>query len=281
MTEILVDGLAFAEGPRWHDGRLWFSDMHDRRVKSVGPTGGEVVVELEIDDRPSGLGGDPDGKLLVVSMVDRRLLRWGGKELEEVADLSGFVDHSCNDMVVDGGGRAYIGNFGFDFFAGDKPRDTVLHMVDTATGDIRVVADGLKFPNGMVITDDGATLVVGESYGGCLTAFTIDDDGSLSDRRTFAALDRAVPDGICLDAGGAVWVASPLSNEVVRVQDGGEVTTRVSTDDRMAIACMLGGPDRRTLFVCTATTTDPVECAEQRAGRIEVVEVGVPGAGYP
>jgi len=278
-TTVLVDGLAFPEGPRWHESRLWFSDMHALWVKAVDEDG-KVEQIVEVAGRPSGLGWDVDGRLLVVSMADRRLLRFDGSDLTQVADMTDRVARDCNDMVVDRQGRAYIGNFGFDLHAGDTPTTTVLLMVD-ADAAVHEVADGLRFPNGMVITPDGSTLIVGESYGACLTAFAIAADGTLSDRREFAATAPAVPDGICLDEDGAVWVASPLTNEVIRVREGGEITDRISTGDRGAYACMLGGADRRTLFVCTSGTMIPAETVVQRTGRIETVGVDVPGAGLP
>lgn len=280
VLEMVADGLCFGEGPRWHDGQLWFSDMHGHRVCRLGAGGVETVAE--VPQQPSGLGWLPDGRLLVVSMVDRRLLRMEpDASLVTVADLTPYASWHCNDMVVDAAGRAYVGNFGFDLYAqGAEPVRASLVMVDPS-GEVRVVADDLAFPNGMVITPDGATLIVGESFGGCLTAFDIGGDGSLGGRRLWARMHHAVPDGICLDADGAVWAASPISNEVLRIAEGGEVLDRVGTGDRQAFACMLGGADRRTLYVCTAFTSEPHEAAGQRAARIEAVAVDVPGAGWP
>ena len=277
--EVVVDGLAFAEGPRWHDGELWFSDMHDHRVCVVDGNKARTVVE--VPTQPSGLGWRPDGRLLVVSMTDRRLLRLDADgTLNEVADLGAFATWHINDMVVDAVGRAYIGNFGSDIYTGQPPVAAVLVAVEPE-GVVRAVANDLLFPNGTVITPDGKTLIVGESYGARLTAFDIEADGSLSGRRVFAQLDGAVPDGICLDAEGAIWLASPISHEVVRVRDGGEVLERINVGERQAYACMLGGDQRTTLFVCTAFDSEPEKCREQRAGRIEAVEVEVPGAGLP
>jgi sugar lactone lactonase YvrE len=282
QLSTVVDGLAFAEGPRWHDGRLWFSDMHGHAVMNVAADGSDLRTVVEVSLQPSGLGWDPDGLLLIVSMVDRRLLRLEADgSLSSVADLSSVATWHCNDMVVDTLGRAYVGNFGFDLYgANPTPVATALALVDRV-GTVRVAADNLRFPNGTVITPDGSTLVVGESFGGCLTAFDIATDGSLSGRRVWAQLSGAVPDGICLDAEGAIWAASPISNEVVRVAEGGEVLERVRTGERQAFACMLGGADRRTLFVCTAMTSEPEESARTREGRIEAVQVDVPGAGLP
>jgi sugar lactone lactonase YvrE len=277
--DTLLDGLCFGEGPRWRDGRLWLSDMHGHTVLTVDLDGKREDV-AHVDGKPSGLGWLPDGRLLVVSMHDRRLLRReAGGRLVTHADLSGFTDSPCNDMVVDAAGRAYVGNFGFDFEHGEKPRATCLLRVDP-DGRAAVAAEEMRFPNGSVITPDGRTLIVGESFGGCLTAFTIGADGVLSARREWAKLEGAVPDGICLDAENAVWVASPVSNEVLRVREGGAAAERIPVG-RMAIACMLGGPDRRTLFVLSADTVNAEECAARRSARVEVTRVEVPGAGLP
>jgi sugar lactone lactonase YvrE len=277
-TKILLDGLSFPEGPRWRDGKLWFSDMHDHRVLTLD-AGGRTETICEVPERPSGLGWLPDGRLLVVSMTNRRLLRLEAGGLVEHADLSALATYHCNDMVVDAQGRAYVGNFGSDIDSGGTPDPAAL-ILALPDGRARVVATDLAFPNGCVITPDGSTLIVGESFGARLTAFDIAADGSLSNSRVWAQLEGAVPDGICLDAEAAVWVASPASNEVLRVREGGEVTERVATD-QMAIACMLGGDDRKTLFVLTAPSTHPEESAKLRGSRIESVEVSVPGAGLP
>ena len=275
----MVEGLAFAEGPRWHEGALWYSDMHDRSVQRVEPDGSpEVMLRLE-DDEPSGLGWLPDGRLLVVSMRARRVLVWDGESLALHADLSADGDQPCNDMVTDARGRSYVGNFGFDLHAREEPRTTHLHLVE-ASGESRIVADDLAFPNGSVVSADGGTLIVGESFAARLTAFTIADDGTLTDRRVWATLEGAVPDGICLDAEGAIWVASPVSHEVLRVHEGGEVSERIPTGEQ-AIACMLGGADRRTLYVCVSPTIDPEICLADRKTRIDAVRVDVPGAGRP
>jgi sugar lactone lactonase YvrE len=281
--EVVVEGLAFGEGPRWRDGRLWFSDMHDHFVKSYEPSTGRLDTIVEVPGAPSGLGWDANGNLLVVSMDDRRLLRVQDGATSELADLSGYTDRPINDMVVSAQGTAYIGSFGFDLHAGDAPRPTVVLAVDLATGSHRAAADEMRFPNGMVITPDGRTLVVAESFGACLTAFSISSaDGSLGDRREFAALDGGVvPDGICLDAEGCVWVSSPTTHEFVRVREGGEVTQRISTGERMAIACMLGDDDRRTLYMLTSKGLDPQKAKELRTGRLERMRVDVAGAGLP
>ena len=264
--EVLIDGLCFPEGPRWHDGKFWFSDMHAKRVVRVGSDGRAETV-VEVPNNPSGLGWLPDGRLLVVSMNDRRLMR---------LDPGGL----CNDMVVDAAGRAYVGNFGYDLIANEAPRPTALARVDP-DGKTSVAATDLLFPNGTVITPDERTLIVGESFGARLSAFDVARDGSLSNRRVWAALEGgAIPDGIALDAEGAIWVASPTTGECLRVHEGGRVSARVRGAG-LAYACALGGPDRRTLYLCTAETHHPVECVEKRTGRIEIQNVDVPGAGWP
>jgi sugar lactone lactonase YvrE len=275
--ETLIAGLRFPEGPRWRDGRLWFSDMHAQQVLAVDPSGTLETIATVPED-PSGLGWLPDGRLLIVSMRDRRLLRLDPAGLTEVADLSHLAPCHCNDMVVDARGRAYVGNFGFDLHAGQSPAPTNLILVEP-DGRARVAAADLRFPNGSVITPDGRTLVVGETFGGCLTAFDVAEDGSLSGRRVWAQMERAVPDGICLDAEGAIWVASPIGHSVLRLREGGEVTHRIEVENE-AFACMLGGPERRTLFLCTAASSEPNQ-TKARTGRIEQVEVEVPGAGLP
>jgi sugar lactone lactonase YvrE len=278
-TKILIDGLCFPEGPRWHDGEFWFSDMHAKRVMRSSLDGRARVV-VEVAERPSGLGWLPDGRLLIVSMYDRRLLRLDPGGLAHVANLAPIATFHANDMVVDRHGRAYIGNFGFDLIAGESARTTSLARVDP-DGSVHVAATELTFPNGMVITPDDRTLIVGETFGSCLTAFDKALDGSLSKRRVFAKLEGgAVPDGIALDAEGAVWVASPLTNECLRVHEGGRVSRRLHASAR-PYACALGGPDRKTLFVCTAETHHPDDCVEKRSGKIETVRVDVAGAGLP
>ena len=281
--DVIVDGLAFPECPRWHDAALWFSDQHDLKVLRVDVSSGATTTVCEVARQPSGLGWLPDGDLLVVSMHDRRLFRLRGDgELVEHADLSGVASFHCNDMVVDSVGRAYVGNFGFDFETrGSEFVAAAIALVDP-DGTVRVAADGLGFPNGSVITPDGSTFIVGESFGGGLTAFSIADDGTLHDRREYARVEGAVPDGICLDADGAVWFADPVGGDVIRVREGGEVTDRLAVGDgRKAYACTLGGPDRRTLFVCAASSHSAATTTRARDGRIVAVQVDVPGAGLP
>ena len=277
--EVLLDGLIFLEGPRWYDGKLWFSDMFAGQVRTVDLSGNTEVV-AEVAERPSGLGFLPDGRLLIVSMQNRQLLRLDRTGLTSVADLSDLAVGSPNDMVVDTHGRAYIGHFGYDLFGGEEPRPASLLLV-TPDGQIREVADGLEFPNGTVISPDGKTLIVAETFGRRLTAFSIADDGGLSERRVFAQFDEETPDGICLDARGGVWVSSFESGEFVRVEDGGTITDRIPVPGKRAVACALGGPQRQTLFLLTAETTLEELAQGKSIGRVETVRVDTPGAGLP
>ena len=290
MTQprVLASGLHFGEAPRWHDGVLWFSDFFDYAIKTVDLTG-HIEVKLNLSDRPSGLGWLPDGRLLVVSMTARSVLRLEGRSLVLHADLSPLATFHCNDMVVDSKGRAYVGNFGFDLdtaeIAGTLAEVVAAHKGATLAradpdGSIHAVADGLMFPNGTVITPDGRTLIIAESFGRRLTAFDIAHDGSLSNRRLWADLGRRIPDGICLDAEGAIWVANPITPECFRVAEGGEILDVIETDHR-CFACMLGGGDRRTLFMLTSQYSLAVEASVRRTGNVLIAEVETPGAGLP
>jgi len=276
---VLLDGLDFGEGPRWRDGRLWFSDFHQHRVSSVGDDGVRRV-ELEIDDSPSGLGWLPDGRLLVVAMESRRVLRVepDGAVVTH-ADLRGVATGSCNDMVVAADGTAYVGNFGYDFTVGEPRRAAALARI-APDGTVAVAAEELEFPNGTVITPDGRTLIVGETFGRRATAFTIADDGSLHDRRLWADLGEVLPDGCTLDAEGAIWFADARSATVVRVREGGEVTDLIDVGQR-AFACALGGDDGRTLYVVCANSAHEGEVAGTSNGTIRTARVDVPHAGLP
>ena len=278
MSDVLVDGLTFPEAPRWRDGKLWFSDFYSHRVLAVDLTG-RLETVVEVPQRPSGLGWTADGTLLVVSMLDRRLLRVERGTTRVVADLSALATGPCNDMVVDAAGRAYVGNFGFDRHRGEPERTTCLARVDP-DGRVTRAADDLHFPNGTVITPDGRTLIVAETLAHRLTAFDVAADGALSNRRVLATIDGCFPDGICLDAEGAVWVADARSNRVIRVRADGAIDRALVTGQRGAYACMLGGSDRRTLFVLTNTGSGPA-MADKTDGRIETYRVDVPGAGLP
>jgi sugar lactone lactonase YvrE len=286
-TDILAEGLYFGEGPRWHEGRLWFSDFYDHAVKSVD-AGGDLRTELELDDQPSGLGWLPDGRLLLVAMKERAVKRLDPSGLVLHADISDLTVHLCNDMVVDGDGTAWVGNFGFDLDAElesrggevfSEHRTANLVRVDP-DGAVHLAAEGMHFPNGSVVTPDGKTLIVAETLAGSLTAFTISADKSLSDRRTWAVVERSAPDGICLNEDNQVWVANAVGPEVLLVAEGGEVVQRVATS-QPCYACMLGGSDGKTLFALTAQSSFAHEVSQARTGKIEVLRVESAGAGWP
>jgi sugar lactone lactonase YvrE len=282
MAEIkeLVGGLDFGEGPRWHDGRLWYSDFFQQAVYAVDPSGSRETI-VKLDDQPSGLGWLTDGTLLIVSMTKRAVLRFDGEALSLHADLSNIAAFHCNDMVVDKRGHAYVGNLGFDIFTdgpqGAKPAK-LAHI--TPDGTAQEGADGLIFPNGSVVTGDGSTLIVGESLASRYTAFDISEDGSLSNGRTWAQLDGYHPDGCTLDAQGAIWFADPGGSRVVRVEEGGTVTDEIEMD-QPPWACILGGPDGRTLFILTAPGFLPEQVAGKGSGRISTTTVDQPHAGMP
>ncbi len=278
QTMTLLNELCFGEGPRWHEGRLWFSDMHAHLVRTVDDAGAVETI-AEVPQQPSGLGWLPDGRLLIVSMLDRKLLVCNNGALSEYADLSGHAAFPCNDMVVDAEGRAYVGSFGFDLF-NSGPRATAEILLVHADGSVSIAASDMSFPNGSVITPDGKTLIVGETMAARLTAFDIGSDGTLANRRLWAQLEGAVPDGICLDEAGGIWVASPNSNETLRVIEGGQVTNRISVENQ-AYACMLGGESGRRLYILTAESSEPEACKVARSGRVEYADVEIPGAGLP
>ena len=288
-VKVLAEGIYFGEGPRWRNGRLWFSDFYAHAVKSVSPAG-DLRTEFEIDDQPSGLGWMPDGSMLIVGMTKRQVLRRTADGKVSVhADLSDIATFHCNDMVVDAEGRAFVGNFGFnlDEEVASRPVEDVIANHKTAklacvspSGKVRVAAEDMHFPNGSVITPDGKTLIVGETVGFCLTAFDIASDGSLSNRRVWAPTLPRIPDGICLDAEGAVWFANPMTTECVRIAEGGEVLEVVETG-QLCFACMLGGDDGKTLFMLTADSADAHAAAAKPTGRIMVCKVDVARAGLP
>ncbi len=272
---VICDNLAFPESPRWRDGKLWLSEKRAGRVLAIEPDN-VVSTIAHVEGEPGGLGWTPDGDLLVVAMARRSIVRIDADGGQHVfADLSAVTTCRCNDMVVDASGNAYVGDFGYDLLGGAPPAPGVLALA-RPDGSIDVAADDLHFPNGCVITAD-RTLIVAESAHNRLTAFAIDADGLLSGRRPFADLADTVPDGICLDAHGAVWVADPLHNAVVRVADGGEVLERLTTEQG-AFACELGGDDGRSLFVCTYDAAASASPTPQPVGRVEVARVAVPRA---
>jgi sugar lactone lactonase YvrE len=277
-STVLVDGLVFPEAPRWRQGRLWFSDQHGLAVYAVTPQG-ELEKIVDVPGHPSGLGWMPDGTMLIVSMRDRCVMKLVKGELVLHADLSELATWHCNDMVVDTTGRAYVGNFGFDLDGGDPAVNAAVIIVER-DGRIRVGADEMRFPNGAVITPDGDTLIVAETMAGQLTAFDIRADGSLRNQRLFARTEGAVPDGICLDVEGAVWIACPMTGRALRILEGGEITDVVTVSANPgAFAVALGGEDGRTLFICTAPSYHPDAAVEAVSGAIEFVKVTVAGAG--
>ncbi|HEY2179957.1 MAG TPA: SMP-30/gluconolactonase/LRE family protein, partial [Caulobacteraceae bacterium] len=268
-TKVLAEGIYFGEGPRWRDGRLWFSDFHANAVKSVS-LAGDMRTEVAIDDQPSGIGWMPDGSMLIVSMKRRQVLsRSLSGEISLHADLSGIADFHCNDMVVDRHGRAFVGNFGFDLDAAIAERGVPAVLADHPTarlacvspeGETAVAAPDMHFPNGSVITPDGKTLIVGETLGACLTAFDIDAAGTLSNRREWAPTAPRIPDGIALDADGHIWIANPIAPECALIAQGGAVLEVIDTG-QPCFACMLGGEDGRTLFMLTAKNSNAGEAA--------------------
>jgi sugar lactone lactonase YvrE len=288
-TRVLSGGLYFGEGPRWRDGRLWLSDFYAHAVMSVS-LAGDLRTEIEIDDQPSGLGWMPDGSLLIVSMTRRQVLRrWPDGRMSVHADLGHIATFHCNDMVVDASGGAYVGNFGFNLDEAMAERGVPDVLANHATaklayvapdGQTRIAAEDLHFPNGSVITPDGKTLILGETMTGVLTAFDIGANGDLSNRRVWAPLAPAIPDGICLDAEGAIWVANPTAPQCLRVAAGGEVLETIETG-QPCYACMLGGDDGRTLFMLTAAGLGGEGATETQTGKILVAQVESPHAGRP
>lgn len=280
LTEVYLSGLVFGECPRWHDGALWLSDMFGGRVLRATAAGQAHTVLTLPDGRPSGLAFLDDGSLLVVSMRDQRLLRrWPDGRIEPFADLSGHAGGDLNDMVRAPDGGVFVGNFGFDLFGGAAGCLTDLHHVD-ADGRASTVAGDLNFPNGMVVTPDGGTLIVAETFAHRLSAFDIDGH-RLRNRRVFADLGEHAPDGICLDAAGAVWVSAFVGDAFLRVEPGGRITHQLPTPGRRAVACNLGGSDGRTLFMLTADTDVERLAGGDSSARVEIARVEVAGAGSP
>src|SRR6516225_8803681 len=267
----LANGFCFGEGPRWFEGLLWFSDMLGEAVHTADMRGSLTTLPLP-GHCPSGLGFRPDGSLLIASTEDRQVLRYDGATVVTIADLGDLAPASLGDMVVDDVGRAYIGSQAFS--------GGVIVRLDL-DGSATVVAEDLDFPNGMVITADRRRLIVAESIGRKLTAFAIGDDGALSDRRVFAGGLDGPPDGIALDAEGGVWTSMTLAHQFARITAGGAVTDRIDMGERVAVACTLGGPDRRTLFLLSSTDAYPERLVGTRLSRLDAVLVSTPGAGLP
>lgn len=276
-TRVLAEGFGFPEAPRWHDGALWFSDMASRCVRTLQPDGTAAVALHLQGDAPSGLGWTPAGDLLVVSMQQQKVLRARHGIVSTHARFAGLAIREVNDMVVDRHGRAYVGQFGFDPFGG-KPAPSPMFVVQP-DGSVAVAADDMWFANGLVVTPDGRTLVVAETMASRLTAFDVGPDGGLANRRVFAQLPAGyMPDGICLDAAGAAWVACPLKGRVIRMEPDGRITHAVTVRPGYEpLACALGGPDGRTLFTCTVDVLNIEEAARRMRGAIEATQVEIPG----
>jgi sugar lactone lactonase YvrE len=288
---VVVEKYSFLEGPRWHDGRIWFSDFYTHQVVSADEHGGDLRVEAHVPAQPSGLGWLPDGRLLIVSMRDHRLLRREPDGALTVhADVSSHAGGLLNDMVVDSRGRTWVGNFGFDLMTGAPIAPAPLVRVDP-DGSSTVATEPLYFPNGAVIT--GSTMIVNETFGHRISAFEIDADGGLSERRDWASFGpvpattdvgealgqlSVAPDGMCLDAEGAVWIADALGNRALRVRAGGEVLQEISAGDTGVYAVALGGADGRTLYLCTAPGFAEHERRHTREAKLLAARVDVPGA---
>src|SRR5260221_626164 len=277
--QTLLTGLVFGESPRWHEDRLWFSDWGAQEVIAVDLSGKSEVI-TRIQSFPFCIDFLPDGRLLVVSARDRLLLRRESDgRLVTHASLGSLSDRPWNEIVVDGRGNAYLNNIGFDFPGGEFAPGII--AVVTPDGAARQVADGVAFPNGMCVSPDNSTLIVAESYGNKLTAFAIEADGSLSNRRVWAETGTDHPDGICLDAKGALWYADVGNKHCVRVREGGEVLQTIELD-RGCFACMLGGADSKTLFLVATEWKGAENMADgSRTGQILTVRAPTPHAGWP
>ncbi len=271
----LANGFCFGEGPRWFEGLLWFSDMLGEAVHTVALNGSMSTLPLP-GRAPSGLGFRADGSLLIVSTEDRQVLRYDGDTVAVIADLADIVPAALGDMVIDDAGRVFVGS---------QAREGGMIVRIDPDDTVTVAADDLEFPNGMVVTPNGTALIVAESTGRRLTTFTIEADGKLCDRRVFADGLDGPPDGITLDAEGGVWTSMTLAHQFERiVADGsgkGTVTDRIDMGDRTAIACTLGGPERRTLFLLSSTDAYPERLIGTKSSRVDAVTVDVPGAGRP
>lgn len=289
MTRVVREGLSFGEAPRWHDGRLWYSDFYRHGIYSTDEEGLSERLEHEVPGQPSGLGWLPDGDLLYVSMVDQHVMRVHEGRVARFADVAPYCGFWANDIVVGPTGVSYLGSFGFDLDTTirDVGLEGLLDAISTTNlvvlgpeGDVRQVVSAMTFPNGSVITPDGGTLIVGETLAFRLTAFDIESDGTLVNRRVWAQLDYVATDGICLDDEGQIWLAQANAHRCLRVKEGGEITGVVETSQR-AFACMLGGATRRTLYVMTAPTSDRFKIAGSSEAKIEVAQVAQAGAGWP
>ena len=299
--DLTVKGLYFSEGPRWHNGAFWFSDFYQNAVFRLDESGNTDKI-VDVPNQPSGLGWLPNDDLLIVSMHDQKLLKFSNGSLSTHSDLSQLTPNTCNDMVVDKDGHAYVGNFGTTKHNVDVKPTCLIHI--RPDGEASIVAENLEFPNGTVITPDGKKLILGETYAGRLTSFDINADKTLSNRKVWAQMMPTwifyitkvrrflkhkanesnypvrVPDGICLDEAMGIWVASPTTSEVFRIEEGGKVTDVIETPQR-AYACMLGGNDRKTLYISTANDSTPEIARSKPMGNIYTTRVDIAGSGYP
>lgn len=274
---LIFSDLRFPEGARWHDDQLWFSDMHTGQVFRADPAARGLQEVVVVDDQPSGLGWLPDGSLLISCMLGRQVRRLDPDAgLSVFADVSSLTDAPVNDLVTDAAGRTFLGGFGYDLYGDAPQRPGPIFRID-GDGTPTVVAQDMVFPNGSVFLPGTSTLVVAETWAARLTAFEVDDTGALVDKQVWAELPAgSTPDGICADAAGGVWVASITTSQFLRVEAGGRITRTVTVDGRCATDCVLGGPAGTTLFLLTSNSWQPSETSS-RAGRIEAVEVEVPG----
>src|SRR6476661_10127210 len=276
--QCVLDGGRYFEGPRWHDGRLWFVDCMERTLLSLSPSGERERHATFEDDTPCGTGILPDGRLVVLTMQRKRLMTYADGKLSLYADLSAIAAGAIDDMIIDGQGRAYVGDLGFDMPPPPDrgaPGRIILVLPDGAA---RVVAEGLRFPNGIAVSADNRRLVVAEMDGACLADYDIDTDGGLRLRGRLGRMND--PDGICLDRDGAVWVASFTEDAFIRVARDGSELQRIAVPGRRALACALGGPERKTLFCLSAATSHQELRQRKSSARIDVVDVEVAGAGY-
>ncbi len=287
-TTKLVDatqGLKFTESPRWYKSRLWFLDIYNQSIKKVSADGALETV-LELPFMPNSLGFLPDSSMFFGDAMNRIIYVWDGEEYQQLADISELAKICLSDGIADAQGRIYVGDIGYDFIGGSEPLPGGVIVLVRTDGQASVVASNMFFPNGMVITPDGKNLIVSESLRHRLTAFDIKEDGTLDNRRTFAQFpgkdgvaEGICPDGICLDAEGAVWV-STVEQNVLRVKEGGEIIQRIDLE-YPSFAVMLGGADRKTLFISTSKSNDIMEVLQRPTARIEYVKTDVPGAGIP
>jgi sugar lactone lactonase YvrE len=279
MLKGVLDGGRYFEGPRWHRDRLWFVDCMDRTLLSLGPSGQcEQHAKLE-NDTPCGLGILPDGRLIVLTMFRKHLMAYADDKLSLYADLSGIAKGTIDDMIVDGLGRAYVGDLGFDLPPPPDRGAVGRIILVTPEGKARIVADELRFPNGIAVSADNRRLVVAEMDGACLADYDIGADGSLHFRRRFGTMKS--PDGICLDREGAVWVASFDEDAFIRLDRDGREQQRIKVPGRRALACVLGGPQRRTLFCLSAATSYEELRQRKSSARIDTVDAEIPGDGNP